>query len=723
MSVDVGIKLGVDGVSDFKSALDGVNSQIKSLNSEMKSVVISLNGMEDSEESAAKKTEILNNSVEASKQKISLLTKEYGKSKDKLNSLSDELEKAKNEFGENSKEAAKAENAYNRQVKTVNNLGRQLSDAKTDLSKFEQGLKDVGKVADDAADDIEGMGKELDDVSKASSGFGDILLGAFAGGAITSGIKAVANGISGLIESTSEYRKIIGTLEISSEKANYSAEQTEQTYKQLYGVLGDNQTAATATANLQALGLSQEQLTQITKGAIGAWATYGDSIPIDGLSEAINETVKAGKVTGTFADVLNWAGTSEDEFNEKLASATTDVERANIILDELAKQGLTSAADAWGENNKAILDANLANAELEKTMGAFGEILSPIATNAKSMFNELLGGALSLVKAFQDGGVESFIEEAANMVNGFVESFKENFPSVLESGREMILNIVQGITESLPSVFSKATELITGFVNFIKENLPSVLESGVEILNELITGIINSIPEMIKSLPKIILAITDFIKTAMPQIVKSGGDIVVNLVKGILLNLPHIIASLPELIETIVLGISDLMWAINDVGELIVEGLWEGISDMGQWLKGKIQGFCSTALDAIKDFFGIQSPSKVMEYEVGQMIGEGMAVGITQSKADVIKAMNSLNKAVLGAAQTDYSLQANITTGIDRATNSSLLKATESAINSMQINGGGQTVVIPIYLDGRQIAEATFNPLLNISKQRGVAFG
>lgn len=127
-----------------------------------------------------------------------------------------------------------------------------------------------------------------------------------------------------------------------AKKAGYSAEQTEQSYKQLYGILGDEQTAATALANLQALGLSQEQLTVLTDAAIGAWATYGDSIPIDGLAEGINETVKAGAVTGTFADVLNWAGTSEDDFNAKLEKANSESERMNLVMQELASQGLAA---------------------------------------------------------------------------------------------------------------------------------------------------------------------------------------------------------------------------------------------------------------------------------------------------------------------------------------------------------------------------------------------
>src|SRR5699024_773480 len=114
------------------------------------------------------------------------------------------------------------------------------------------------------------------------------------------------------------------------------AEQTAQTYERLQSVLGDTQTAATATANLQAIGLSQEDLMTVTDAAIGAWARYGDSIPIDSRAESINETIQAGTVTGTFADVLNWAGTNEDDFNAKLEAANSTSERANIVLQELA---------------------------------------------------------------------------------------------------------------------------------------------------------------------------------------------------------------------------------------------------------------------------------------------------------------------------------------------------------------------------------------------------
>ena len=215
------------------------------------------------------------------------------------------------------------------------------------------------------------------------AGFGD-LKGLLAGGAVVGGIKAVGDAIMSVVEDTAEYRKIMGTLEISSERAGYSAQQTADIYRTLQGVLGDTQTAATTTANLQAIGLAQEDLVTVTNAAIGAWATYGDSIPIDGLSESINETIQAGKVTGTFADVLNWAGTSEDDFNAKLEAANGTTERANIVLQELKSQGLDQAGKAWQDANEDVVALNEATERWDGAMAQLGETLTPAATAIKN---------------------------------------------------------------------------------------------------------------------------------------------------------------------------------------------------------------------------------------------------------------------------------------------------------------------------------------------------
>lgn len=289
-------------------------------------------------------------------------------------------------------------NALQREIiATESNLG----DLKAQASKTENAIKGIDdkslRDVADAADDAE---RQLKQAGKEASNFGDYLKAE----AIVEGAKGVVSGLKDVAAESKEYMKIMGSLKISSEMAGYSAEQTEETFKSLYGVLGDEQTAATTTANLQALKLEQGKLDKMTKATIGAWAKYGDSIPIDGLAEAINETVKVGKVTGTFADVLNWAGVSEDEFNEKLESIGDAAGRADLVLQQLTNQGLADAGEAWQQNNQALVENNQANAEMQEQLAQLGETIMPVITQ----LTEIVATAMEKFNGL-DEGTQKFI--------------------------------------------------------------------------------------------------------------------------------------------------------------------------------------------------------------------------------------------------------------------------------------------------------------------------
>lgn len=281
-------------------------------------------------------------------------------------------------------------------------FGDGSSEAKQFASQIERlstELKQGRSAMQDAADAADELDRSLDDAGneakEASSAFGDV----FSADMLSDGIQSVVSGIADLVESTSEYRRIMASLEVSSQKAGYTAEQTAQSYQQFYSVLGDEQSSATALSNLQALGLSQEDLSKMIDGTIGAWATYGDSIPIDSLAEAVNETIRTSKVTGTFADVLNWAGTSEDEFNASLENANSETERANLVLKELSRQGLVSAAEEWRNTNSAIVETNKASSDLNDALARAGDALSPMVAKVKEFAANLVNGFLDIAES------------------------------------------------------------------------------------------------------------------------------------------------------------------------------------------------------------------------------------------------------------------------------------------------------------------------------------
>lgn len=362
-------RIALDGEKAFKDQMAQINSELRNLKSEMTLVDATFKGQANTTEALTAKHKVLQGSVEQQREKVRALTQA--------------VEDATAAYGDNDKRTDGYRQSLNRAKAELADLNRELQDN-------ERYLDEASKSADGCAESIDEYGKAVRDADSSKdplgnlmAGFGN-LKGMLAGGAVVGGIKAVGDAIMSVVEDTAEYRKIMGTLEISSERAGYSAQQTADIYRTLQGVLGDTQTAATTTANLQAIGLAQEDLVTVTNAAIGAWATYGDSIPIDGLSESINETIQAGKVTGTFADVLNWAGTSEDDFNAKLEAANGTTERANIVLQELKSQGLDQAGKAWQDANEDVVALNEATERWDGAMAQLGETLTPAATAIKN---------------------------------------------------------------------------------------------------------------------------------------------------------------------------------------------------------------------------------------------------------------------------------------------------------------------------------------------------
>lgn len=609
MPTDVGIIMGVEGSKDFNSALKVVESQIKNLNSELRSIVTAMTGMEDSEESVTKQTDVLEKALQASGQKVEILTKQYNDAKNKLSDLEDELRKATAEFGDNSDEAIKAEAAYNRQAQKVNNLGTQVNNARTQLNKFQNQMNKLKNTSGDTEDSLEDVTEEMEDLKKESKETGSTLKDVFTGSFLADTLSNVVGAIADVVDETAEYRKIMGTLEVSSQKAGYTADQTSQTYKQLYAVLGDNQQAATATANLQALGLSQEQLTQLTDGAIGAWAQYGDSIPIDSLAEAINETVQAGQVTGTFADVLNWAGTSEDDFNAKLEAAGSASERANIVLQELANQGLTQSAEAWRQNNEDIVNSNLATDNLTNAAGRLGDMMAPVVNDIKQGIGDMANGFLDLVEK-GDPIIPLLAGIAAGLVAMGIGVFVTNL-----GGMSAALSKVTTAFKALNTVMNKnPIILVVSLITTLVAALVTAYQTNEDFRNK-----VNAAWESVKA----------FVGDAIEAIVN------------------FFTVDIPNAIDTALQWFFDIPENVKKVGSDIIKGLWEGISEKIGWFGDQVGGFIDTVkgLFTGKDGFDEHSPSKWSE-EVFENVMIGGANGLVAGLPNVLKTVDKVTDSV-----------------------------------------------------------------------------
>lgn len=252
--------------------------------------------------------------------------------------------------------------------------------------------------------DAESLGKRLTSVAQTAGKFALGVVGA----ATAAGTALVA-----VAENTREYRTEQGKLQAAFETSGFAAGEATSTYAALNGILGDSGQAVEAANHLAKLCDNTEDLAKWTNICTGVYATFGDSLPIEGLTEAANETAKVGQVTGPLADALNWAGISEDAFNESLAACTSEQERQALITQTLS--GLyTDAADKYREINGEVIAANVANDKLSASMAKVGGAVEPIVTQGKMLIAEVLERSVPYIELLASVWIPALIAMITN---------------------------------------------------------------------------------------------------------------------------------------------------------------------------------------------------------------------------------------------------------------------------------------------------------------------
>lgn len=241
----------------------------------------------------------------------------------------------------------------------------------------------------------------LDETSEAAERSGDEVESSFSriGGAaltIAKGIGAAGIAVGGALfavtESTREYREQMGLLDSAYQTSGHSSTAAKDTYSALNAVLGDTEQAVEAAQHIALLADNEKELSTWTDIATGVYATFGASLPIEGLTEAANETAKTGTVTGSLADALNWAGISEDEFNDKLAKCTTEQQRQDLIMNTL-NGTYSKASEQYKKTNKDVMEARQAQERLTDAMAELGRVGEPIITAIKNKIADMVTAA------------------------------------------------------------------------------------------------------------------------------------------------------------------------------------------------------------------------------------------------------------------------------------------------------------------------------------------
>lgn len=621
MADDFGLKIGLEGEKEFKKALSEINQSFKVLGSEMKVVQSQFDKNDNSIEALTARNQVLNKEIEAQKQKIETLRAA--------------LSNAAASFGENDRRTQNWQIQLNNATAALNNMERELDQNERAIDELGDELKQSGDQADRFGDEIEGAARDADDASSKFEKVGSVVKGM--GVAIGAAVVAAGAALAGLTksfldlaESTREYREDQAKLDAAFITAGFTTEQAGEAYKSFYSILGEEDRSVEAVNHLAKLCSTEEELAQWTDIAAGVWATFGDSLPIEGLTEAANETAKTGQLTGVLADALNWAGLSEDAFQASLDACNSEQERSALITETL--NGLyEDAAENYKELNGDVMEAQRAQAELTDAYAELGAIAEPIMTTLKFMaadvlkemtpFVALMGEGLQGVLEGTAGAAETFAEGLSGMVEVVLEKVSTilpvigeallaSLPAVLSAGVNIIVALTDGIVSAMPQIASAAVtiileltngllallpqlveaamqmiatlalgigealpqlvptiiQILTTVVQTLIENLPLILEGALQLVMGLAQGILDAIPVLIAALPAIITAIVEFILGSIPQIIQAGIQLLTSLVAALPEIIVAVVAAIPQIIEGIITAVLDSIPQIIQAG-------------------------------------------------------------------------------------------------------------------------------------------------------------
>lgn len=512
MAVDIGPKIGIDGEKEFRESLRTMGQQLKTLGTEMKAVTSAFDVDNDSQKKLAAQSDVLNRQLEVQQQRLGEVQKA--------------LDYAKANYSENSSEVQRWQQALNNATTDVNRTKKQLNDLET-------GLEDVG-------DAMDGAGQK-------TSVFGDVLKANLLGGAIVSGIKAMASGIksliSGAIKGYGKSEQLVGGVET------------------LFGNSADT----------------------VIKNAENAYKTAGLS------ANAYMKTV-----TSFSASLLKSMGNDTEAASKKADQALTDMsDNANKMGSDM--QSIQNAYQGFSKQNYTMLD------NLKLGYGGTKEEMERLIADANALnaaqgnyTNYSIENYADIVDAIHTVQTEMGITgttalEASTTIDGSIGAMKAAYA-----------NFVAGLGDQNADIGALTEELIQTAGTVAKNVLP-VIENVVKNIAETVR----------EQGPDMITRFVAYATEKLPEVLKLGIQLIVSLVKGLAQNLPELLRGTLALVDTIISAFLDSLPDIIEVGKDIVRGLWEGIKAMASWIGEKVSGFVGGIVDGVKGMLGIHSPSRV----------------------------------------------------------------------------------------------------------------
>lgn len=427
---------------------------------------------------------------------------------------------------------------------------------------------------------------------------------------------------------------------------------------------------------------AMESLNQVTMSYIKQLTTAMKSKGIAGLAET------AGSIIGDIAS--------------KIATELPKIAEVGVQIALNLVNAINENAETIGTAGAQLITVlvegfyTMLPTLIETAVTMIGSFITTIGEKLPEIIPVITNGLIQTADAIVNN-LDLIINAGLQLFLGLVQGLEKALPSLIAKLPEIIGKVATTLIENLPTIIEAVGQIVISVANTLGQSVDQLIPVVIQTILTLIDTIINNLPTIINTVVTVVTAIADALVDNIDLIIEGAVQLIVALAEGLVRALPKLVARLPEIIMAIVNGlialaskmwdvatsliaslgnslangVSGLLEGINaiweyikngltnafkgvvDIGKNIIEGLWKGINDRVDWLGKKISGFCENALQGIKDFFGIESPSKVMANQVGNYMAEGIGVGFGKTMPSVISQMQDKLAGVTDAFQSE----------------------------------------------------------------------
>lgn len=741
------VEIGGD-TTQLGKALEDVNKRSDDLASELKEVERLLRFNPENTDLLAQRQKLLAGTVENTAKKLETLRE------------AERQVQAQFERGEVSEAQVRA--LQREIIATEGKLGHYQEEAK----KAAEGTKDLGDKAEDTGGRFEGMGAKLANAAKV--GIGAVVAGAGAAiGALVASAEATREYRTEMGKLTTAYETVGHRTEIAEEayKRLYGViGETDQTVEaaQQIALLAESEEDVIQWADLGAGVVARfgdalqpetffEAANETIKlgEATGAYVQLleGAGANVDefnaGLAACTTESEKQAymlevteSLLGDAADLYRETNAEVIRANDANAAWTATLAEAGAavepILTDVKLLGTSLLSDLM-PGITGVTDAfrGLINGE-EGSAEAVGEALSVLLSDLLNKVVELL---------------PTIANAAMSLLTSLTTTIIGMLPQIVETGIEIIMAILNGLTTAIPQVTQAIVDMIPQLVDALVTGIPLLIDGAVQLLLALLDAIPLIIPPLVDALPEIVIAIIDGLLSALPELIEGAVQFLMAIVAAIPILLQKLLPEVPRIVDAVIDGLLDnlpvlidgaielffgildaipeiisaLVEEVPDIVTSIVDSLLEAIPQLikagGQLLEGLVEGMLEFdvgkalkkvgdgIINGFKKVFDIHSPSRVMA-GIGELLDEGLAVGITENAEAPVNALDKLSGDMLNEAEAlnGVSLERRMTHAFE---DTSMATPTDGISNKLdqilQAIRSGQVIM----LDGKTFVGST----------------